>query len=351
MTPWCVEVSNSTVMDNLGQNSLSHKIANMSLICSILIVCYHVDWGRGWMNSFVGMRGLAGTCVPFFFIVSGYFLAKHFDEEGWWRREIGKRVRTLLVPWLLWTIIALALLIPCGLIAVKLTGKPLLKPMRLSDPFWWGKMFGLDIRYGGGAIGALWYLRCLFLMVVLSPIFDWFVRKGRVLWIATLYLLCLLFFCFGGRFRIWIIFQFWLSVTGIFYFSLGIYLRRVKRRDVSGMLALGCGVVGFGLLVSRDCINYSFPFHFLATPFLICFMWGLISARQWPRWLVSCAFPIFLTHQLLFSLLALFAVDQHFPSAIYPWILWCLGVMIPIAFSVWGKRAFPDVAKILLGGR
>ena len=44
--------------------------------------------------------GFCCLAVPFFFMVSGYFPARHFDETGWWIRETGMRMQSLPVPYL-----------------------------------------------------------------------------------------------------------------------------------------------------------------------------------------------------------------------------------------------------------
>ena len=89
---------------------LSRKFANMSLLCAILVVSIHI--GRGteigsgaWYFSQVVSSGIAGIAIPFFFFASGFFVAVHSDEPGWYGVALRKRCRTLLIPYLLWNII------------------------------------------------------------------------------------------------------------------------------------------------------------------------------------------------------------------------------------------------------
>ena len=88
----------------------SQKIKNMGFICALFVVSIHIDWHADesqllWWGRQLIKSGIAGIAVPFFFVVSGYFLAAHFDEDGWWKRENQKRIRTLIVPFMFWSLI------------------------------------------------------------------------------------------------------------------------------------------------------------------------------------------------------------------------------------------------------
>lgn len=93
----------------------NNKITDFSFVCAALVVQLHIGLLGAVELSFGGKlireivtHGLCQIAVPFFFVVSGYFLSRHFDEVGWYRRELFKRLRSLAVPYLFWSIVVTA---------------------------------------------------------------------------------------------------------------------------------------------------------------------------------------------------------------------------------------------------
>ena len=120
---------NGEIMHQGISQEISQKIKNMSLLCALLVVSIHVSWPQeplsaGWFLSIAIKEGYARIAVPFFFVVSGFLLAGHFDEEKWWHHEVGKRVRTLVVPFLIWSLVALVTSVPLSIIADLIAHRP-----------------------------------------------------------------------------------------------------------------------------------------------------------------------------------------------------------------------------------
>lgn len=70
-------------------SDVSRKIANMGLVCALLVVVIHLEnvpqdvGSLSWAVHYFLRYILAVAAVPYFFLVSGYFLAAHANERGW----------------------------------------------------------------------------------------------------------------------------------------------------------------------------------------------------------------------------------------------------------------------------
>ena len=159
-------------------------IANMGFIGALLIVLLHVKPTpttefENWIVDFVYSKsGFPGVAVPMFFGISGYLLASRISEGGWWQNAIKKRTRTLLIPFYAWTLI----LISTKLVLYVLSqcfNYPLLTPDPFKNGFDWLiiEALGLDVFH---LTNIVWYLRSLFLMVIISPIFVFIIKRGIV---------------------------------------------------------------------------------------------------------------------------------------------------------------------------
>lgn len=101
---------------------VSSKIKNMALVCAVLVVGIHVKWPHdtafslGWFGYHFIKEGIACIAVPFFFTVPGFFLGRHFGEDGWWRRAVFKRVLSLVVPFYIWCLVAVLITVPLSLL-------------------------------------------------------------------------------------------------------------------------------------------------------------------------------------------------------------------------------------------
>lgn len=341
---------------------LSAKFANMSIVCAFLVVCMHVGVGfaigsTGWWVSELTRNGVSRIAVPFFFLASGFFLAGHVCEQGWWWREPWKRVRTLLVPLMIWPLIWMFWGAPFTMIANRLAGRPIGYMVPFMNGIWWP------------GVGVLWFIRFLFILVVLSPVLVWLLRRLGCLWVV---------FAFGVYWCVltfldpvapkgplaWCVYQF--SLEGLAYFSLGLWLRlggegyddcpceRGWCGWLDGVVA-GCSIVL--IVASVLCLQkwggggaYNIKHYHI--PFTMLTMWRLMPEVRFPSVLVSAALPVYLMH-----------CGCAIPVAIclkrLPWCgdLTCYLIRWFAAFGLsvlvaWGVRKFlPRTANVLFGGR
>lgn len=306
---------------------ISAKFANMGFVCVCLVVLMHVHcpWEGGGINQ---------LAVPFFFVMSGFFLAAHVDEKGWYARALRKRLRSLVVPLFIWCVLWAFFTIPLAVALNMRSGRELYANLLTG----WGafRYLALDITRTP-ALGPLWYVRCLFLFVIISPVIVWLIKRTHFL--------CLLIF--GGMYIAYSrlcgnvsFFSYGFSLEGLFYFAIGIYLRMrdfsLEIRPKMGIFLFGFGVFLF-LMVSR----------FMSIAIMIVGLWGMIPSWRFPRVLITNTFPVYLVHMFV---LLLFGNERirSVPLAV--------GVgLSAIALSVFAaetiRRTMPRMSQFLWGGR
>ena len=215
----------------MGKNVIpleaSRRMSVMSCICACMIVAIHCtpnpsfgDW-EWWIANLVGAGGLCRIAVPWFFVASGFFLAGRFGEERWYSKAVRKRVRTLLVPFVIWAMIGLAFNW-CMWYGIQKTGYTCSVQNPMGDGLMMGLIRALGFDVNRANIGPIWYLRMLFLLVIVSPMIIWGIKRYGLL-------LPSVFFIAYGVYDTTIHFtDFWeyvLSLRGFAYFTIGIAIR------------------------------------------------------------------------------------------------------------------------------
>ena len=216
-------------------NMFSIKARNISFFATLSVVVIHAGGaGMGSLaakvcHQFLGW-GVCTFAVPWFFFVSGYYLAGHIGENGWWLRAVHKRIRTLLVPYMLWSIFFICLILALnvfkGMKFETVTGAA---DFSLYTLFIHG--FGLDASMHP-LLTPFWYVRALMIMVMFSPVLAWLLRKNWTCMLLAL-TVALIYCCgFHDKYQMpWFLFYSIFSLTGWLYFSLGI-LVRVHKNDL-----------------------------------------------------------------------------------------------------------------------
>jgi len=139
---------------------------------------------------------LARICVPLFYLISGFlFFVSYGGTAKQYLVKIRSRVRTLLIPFLFWNILSMALLAlaqsnPCTSNYFSGTFTPILS----FGPYdFLNAVFGLTrspVAY------QFWFIRDLMILVLLSPVFYFLMRYFA--WTTLLLLMCawMTGFCF-----------------------------------------------------------------------------------------------------------------------------------------------------------
>ena len=344
-------------------SDLSSRMANMGVLCALLVVLIHCyvpseTWsGFWWFTEIVGggewLHGCFIRCaVPYFFLAAGFFLAGHVaDGQGWWRRAVLKRCRTLVVPYLVWSTVAAVLV---GTLMVVWKGESL-------TVGWFLRAFGVN-PFSLPLLKQLWFLQSLFLLVFLSPILVRALSPMSLVVTAGLYLIYVLR-PFEWPWQVYALFGLSCSLEGLLYFSLGMWLRlhpmKMPRRGTLLAIALPIFLAIAFAYAYCDGLGRSVAANLLKTVSVPCAMgvvWALTPACRWPRWLTQNAFPIFLLH--LFPLIAIRrAAGPGWgapPTGNLFLVLsgcWLVAVVFALIATEGLRRLFPRVADFVFGGR
>lgn len=319
---------------------LSNKIRNMGFVCSLLVVLIHI-WhpqtgsASWWIYELTSFREIA---VPYFFVASGYLLAGHVGESDWWHRALRQRVYSLLIPYFIWSVLWVAAVFFCHL----LVDWEWSKHLNLTD------LFGLN-PFRPPAPEHLWYLRSLMFLVVISPvlvkILKW--KPFLILGIA----LVNIFFYRGNAYGTYgYLVDRTMAAGFVFYFLLGLTLRLevVKITSLPKIKISVAICVAVVLWIASHIIAVSsgrltsmvLPLTQMTTLLCLYACWLLIPSIEWPQWLTSLAFPIYLSHWTFIQL----GVNKIFSNATP------ISLLMKITVALTGSVVFAMVIKKILNG-
>lgn len=344
-------------------NSLSVRVRNAALICTLLVVLLHVHstFNTGSVAYYLdcvfggfpgGRESLASIAVPFFFTVSGYFLSKHTREKGWWISACKKRVTTILIPYLFWGSVALLVSISVTIGANILSGRHVGSGLRLGR--WLALSMGLNLlEYP--MLGAMWYIRTLIIFVIISPLLSYVARS--IIAIIALWILGFLvngLSCESARF----VFTRLIDLQGAAFFVMGFWLRAKGVNLIirnNGLSLFICSLwIAIVVFINFCKMSFVIPLGYISIPLGAFAIINLVPSRKLP--FVEYSFPIYCSHevvrQFLDAISSRYSFVEAFINTLFGYFLCfllmtCLSILV--AYTM--KRVFPSLALKAYGGR
>lgn len=306
--------------------------------------------------------------VPYFFFAAGYFLAGKFSQLDKslveiWKVEVSERIGSLVIPFLIWMLIYYARNYSLWHLKTSVFHVS-------ADPGAWTLPIGVQVvRFLGLHpfldIGVFWFLRCLFALVVLSPLLLLASRYWRIsLSILTALFVAFLWVC-GQSFNwnFYFFFDRYVTIRGMLWFFVGMVARQGGWALVRGR-AFGWGltVFGFCLLFVKDVLDlhclgsYMNLIEALSVPFLMFGVLSILPIKKLPQYLVGNAFAIFLMHNIFLSLVAMgLMVARLHDSPMLQVPIMILRLVMAVAISIivaqYLRKFFPKAAAVVFGGR
>ena len=208
----------------------SNKIKLVSFLLIIMVVflhSYNIDIKQGgkilnfeknsnWIVQNFISNGITRIAVPLFFLISGFlFVSKQTFNFEDYKIKINKRLKTLVIPYLFWSLLGLFLYLvlqsfpqSCSFFTNKL-----IKNYSIIE--WINAIIIRPIPY------QLWFLKDLIVMVFISPLIFFFTRKLKII-----YLFIVAVFWFFNQDNII------LTSEALLFFSIGIYIQLFYKESV-----------------------------------------------------------------------------------------------------------------------
>lgn len=320
--------------------SLSNKIANMGFVSACLVVLLHIfpscDNGsslRLW-DDFIAC-GPGRAAVPFFALVSGLMLGRHCTKEGWYKVEVKKRIRTLLVPFVIWN---------CCFAALGISG---------GFGLFFDRCAGMLDPFHQPPLGPLWYVRSLIVFVLCSPVLVGMVRKYPRVVLATLFVLSATLYIPGSR-RL-TLFVTLFHLEALFYFSVGLAIA-VWHVGLGCRVGLGwvCAFGGVAIVLTgvRMALKQDggFLYHCLrafVVPGWLMMIWKIVPSRRWSARVTACAFPVYLMHCFVFVIFRKFFGTMNTWEGYFALVMG--GIVLPMLIA--NLMTSERIAMLLFGGR
>ena len=336
----------------------SAKMANMSALAAFLVVLLHAlnplpKEGFGWCTGSILLL-IAKIAVPFFFVAAGYFLANRIDSPGWYGNAVKKRIRSLAIPYFIWCALWWLFDLPILLIADKLHGRPMGESLCFDQ-----RVFGLDL-FCSPWFSPMWFLRALFLLVLVSPLVIMIVRRFRE-WACLFFFIPYCILCpdeniTSGSVNCFLRYGF--SLFGLFWFAMGIYLRvhGIKYRLKKSLFwVLGVVTMVINLLFLRLRINFHLqPFDIVI---LMPAIYSFMPAKRYNRLFLENSFAVYLLHPFGLCLCGIL-IDLVFGGWRETFIALPLQLTLTVVVYLsvaciagFVRKRFPRTASFLLGGR
>ncbi len=335
---------------------LSEKIRNLSFFSILLVVLLHsqmisISTGYAlWIQYFVTGE-LTRIAVPVFFAISGYLFFQNFSSpiKDFFENKIKKRVRTVLIPYLFWSVLGLLSLY---LMQIILPNSSFFSKKIISEYNFHEILYAIFINPVGTY--QLWFLRDLFVIVLLSPIIYIGIKYIKIFFVLLL-------------FPFWILgIQYFIQIESVFFFSLGAYIALVHKDLLEKKCAKkGIAIFQFCMWLLYCCVlteyRYEYYCHCLGILWGIGSIWCLydvlyhfIRGSFLLKNLAGYSFFIYVAHEPLLTVVKKILLYMGH-SSIWILLVYFIAPVITISICIIIGRMlrgyFPKFYAFISGGR
>ena len=312
-------------------------------------------------------NGILRFRIPLLFIISGFIYA--LQDRIPYKEQVKKRAFTLLVPYLLWSAVGLAITFlwqqfPVTAQAVLDARLDQLGDNRPYAAIGWS---GILFRWLLAPIAfQVWFILALFLYDLLYPFIRWVLGKNAILWLGITFIL----WAFEISFLVF-------DCRGLFFFSLGVWLQKTNfnLEKKPKWLSLGLAWLFFiGFCVIKTFMAFELDpaspvtYWILNILHTVSVLSGILAVwfgadrlvkwcmrRHWFVWATSFSFFVFGLHAPLVVYLTRLCYLYIHEIPNYRLLTYLLVPVIILAFSIAMaaamRKLLPGLYRLATGGR
>lgn len=359
-------------------------------VMAFMVICLHVQmfyvdehWSMsgGVFSVFVIYlcKILCTVAVPTFFFISGFLFFRGLQDwdTDIWKHKVKKRLRTLLVPFLLWNVIALIAFPLTRLGGSILKGAPMdnvwavIQDRGFLRLFWdrtlfdgmayeTTNLFGWRIPSGQPMDTPLWFVRDLMVVILFTPCIHWLIKKTGACFIALLAILFVL--------------DIWIPASGFgikatFFFAWGSFFSVKDKHFVESFckmkipdtLLLVVGLVFIPFLWDKSGQLFSMAVRVFIIIEMV-FFFNLVSClikkgkTKVNRRLANSSFFVYCAHMIIIASAVMWAIMSiPFHTGFMRSFLFVVGAVLIFLIchflSILLERYCPSISAVLTGGR
>lgn len=336
----------------------SQKIKILSFWMIVMVVYVHSYYLESetraipnFVQTVVGV--ITSVAVPLFYTISGFLFFNGITSTKQCFPKIGKRTRTLLVPYLIWNIFFV-------LWYVVLSYIPYVSQYINSDILsnynssLFNALYNLFIKPAGF---HLWFLRDLILFILVTPFLYVFIKKTK--WIPFVIILL----ATGGMTRCWLS-SFTLGSTLALCYKDGLNIVTNKVIIISAILFYFIYSIssGFGIIPIEHAIVGNYISQLSMLVFMVA-IWGgydmIVQKDYMPSKWFLCAldysFFIYLFHEPAFNIVKKLGLKILGVGNVQLVLLYIVNPLIMVGIAVGVgcifKCIMPKIYNVLTGGR
>ena len=359
-------------------------------VMAFMVICLHAQlfyideqWSMngGVFNVFVIYlcKVICPVAVPAFFFISGYLFYKGLQkwDYGIWKSKMVKRIKTLLVPFVIWNLIALIAFPLTRYAGSLLKGLPMdnlievIRDRGFLRLFWDRTLFdgnshsyinilGWIIPNGQPMDTPMWFVRDLMVVVLFTPAIHWLIKKTGQVFIAVLAVLFMvdIWFPVSG-----------FSIKATFFFSWGALfsikgnnvIESFRKIRIPSTVLFLMGLLLIPLLWDKDRYLFSLTLRlFIIIELVFCF--NLVSSlieKQRIRvntHLKNSSFFVYCSHMVIVASAVMWLVMlPQQQTGIIKTLLFITGSVVIFLIChfmyMFLERYCPSIAAVLTGGR